>query len=338
MARAYASLADGGYRLDSSLFGNEPLTVTAITHPNGSTVRDLTVPVSVPGLAGGNAAIEDQMLQGVVSYGTGVAAQIPGWQIAGKTGTTENYGDAWFVGFTPDLVTAVWVGYPNKLVPMLTEFHGKPVEGGTYPALIWKAYMQQALAYLHKSPTAFPTATIPSSTAVDVTFGDAYDNASLALDNGHCHISALIDFFVGSAPTKVANCLPNAVEVPDVRGSTLAAAESRLNGQPLVSQLRYRPATAGERLDLVVDQVPRAGVLSAYDKVTLVLPRPLHGVVPNLVGLPLARAQAALSRLEMQLQRSGPRSGHVVSQNPPAGVAAWPRMRELVRLGPGTGG
>ena len=42
------------------------------------------------------------MLQGVVQYGTGTAAQLPGWQVAGKTGTTENYGDAWFVGFTPD--------------------------------------------------------------------------------------------------------------------------------------------------------------------------------------------------------------------------------------------
>ena len=41
----------------------------------------------------------------------------------------------------PQLVTAVWVGYPNKLVPMLTVFHGQPVEGGTYPALIWKAFM-----------------------------------------------------------------------------------------------------------------------------------------------------------------------------------------------------
>ncbi len=163
MARAYASLADGGYRLDSSIFGNEPLAVDSITFPNGRTERDLTVPSPVPGLAPttpgatGNAAIEDQMLQGVVSYGTGVAAQIPGWQIAGKTGTTENYGDAWFVGFTPDLVTAVWVGYPNKLIPMLTEFHGTTVEGGTFPALIWKAYMEKAFAYLHLTPTSFPS-------------------------------------------------------------------------------------------------------------------------------------------------------------------------------------
>ena len=71
----------------------------------------------------------------------------PGYPVAGKTGTTENYGDAWFVGYTPDLVTAVWVGYPDELRPMLTEYHGRPVAGGTYPALIWKAFMEKALPY-----------------------------------------------------------------------------------------------------------------------------------------------------------------------------------------------
>ena len=79
------------------------------------------------------------------SYGTGKAARCPGRQVAGKTGTTENYGDAWFVGYTPQLVAAVWVGYPDKLVPMTTEFHGHPVAGGTFPALIWKAFMTKAL-------------------------------------------------------------------------------------------------------------------------------------------------------------------------------------------------
>ena len=50
----------------------------------------------------------------------------PGREVAGKTGTTENYGDAWFVGYTPQLVAAVWVGYPDKLVPMTDQFHGQP--------------------------------------------------------------------------------------------------------------------------------------------------------------------------------------------------------------------
>ena len=54
--------------------------------------------------------------------------------MAGKTGTTSDYGDAWFVGWTPEITTAVWVGFPNKLIPMTTLFDGQPVEGGTYPA------------------------------------------------------------------------------------------------------------------------------------------------------------------------------------------------------------
>ena len=74
----------------------------------------------------------------VVSQGTGVRAALgDGVFAAGKTGTTENSGDAWFVGFTQRMTVAVWVGYPNKLKPMLTEFQGGPVEGGTFPAIIW---------------------------------------------------------------------------------------------------------------------------------------------------------------------------------------------------------
>ena len=62
------------------------------------------------------AQIAQQLLGGVVSSGTGKAAQI-GEFAAGKTGTTENYGDAWFVGFNKELTVAVWVGYPDRLDP-----------------------------------------------------------------------------------------------------------------------------------------------------------------------------------------------------------------------------
>jgi penicillin-binding protein 1A len=74
--------------------------------------------------------------------------------VAGKTGTTNNYGDAWFVGWTPQITTAVWVGFPNKLVPMTTLYNGGPVEGGTYPALIWHAFMTSALQILASEQTA----------------------------------------------------------------------------------------------------------------------------------------------------------------------------------------
>ena len=89
-------------------------------------------------------------------------ARLLRWPAAGKTGTTENYGDAWFVGYTPEPVTAVWVGYPNRLQPMLTEFRGEAVAGGTFPAPVWKSFMERALPYIDAQPShSSPRRTCP---------------------------------------------------------------------------------------------------------------------------------------------------------------------------------
>jgi penicillin-binding protein 1A len=91
----------------------------------------------------------ESILASVVEAGTAVRAD-PGEEFAaGKTGTTENYGDAWFVGWTEDYTVAVWVGYPDKVRPMRPpnfSFNGEPVAGGTYPAVIWGSFVQKALA------------------------------------------------------------------------------------------------------------------------------------------------------------------------------------------------
>ena len=100
-----------------------------------TTTRILPAPV---------AQTETGMLETVLQYGTGKAASI-GQFAAGKTGTTSNYGDAWFVGWDSKYTVAVWVGYPEKLVPMTTDFDGGPVLGGTFPALIWHNFMTSAL-------------------------------------------------------------------------------------------------------------------------------------------------------------------------------------------------
>ena len=81
------------------------------------------------------------MLGLVVSSGTGKAAQVGDEFIWGKTGTTENYGDAWFVGGNDDMTVAIWVGYADKLQPMEYEHAGGPVAGGTYPAEIFHDFM-----------------------------------------------------------------------------------------------------------------------------------------------------------------------------------------------------
>jgi penicillin-binding protein 1A len=90
---------------------------------------------------------------------------VPNIVIAGKTGTTENYGDAWFVGWTPDYTIAIWVGYPDKLVPMKTEFNGEPVAGGTFPASIFRTFVQ-AILRLHppKQPKPQDIPIVPSGT------------------------------------------------------------------------------------------------------------------------------------------------------------------------------
>jgi penicillin-binding protein 1A len=90
------------------------------------------------------AATETSVLETVLQYGTARSAAI-GQFAAGKTGTTSNYGDAWFVGWDSKYTVAVWVGYPNSLVPMTTQFDGGPVLGGTFPALIWHDFMISAL-------------------------------------------------------------------------------------------------------------------------------------------------------------------------------------------------
>ena len=83
-----------------------------------------------------------RVLEKNVQGGTGTSANI-GCPAAGKTGTTDNFADAWFVGYTPHLSTSVWVGYPNSRVEM-TNVHGISVAGGTFPAEIWHDYMNIA--------------------------------------------------------------------------------------------------------------------------------------------------------------------------------------------------
>jgi penicillin-binding protein 1A len=95
------------------------------------------------------AATVQSILSTVVTIGSGKRAAVPGTIVAGKTGTTENYGDAWFVGWTPEYTVAVWVGYPDSvksMAPPTFDFAGEPVAGGTFPSAIWSTFMRSALA------------------------------------------------------------------------------------------------------------------------------------------------------------------------------------------------
>ncbi|MDX6503246.1 MAG: penicillin-binding protein, partial [Gaiellaceae bacterium] len=227
----------------------------------------------VPVLSSENAAIVGQLLQEVVQSGTGTHAQLPDRPVAGKTGTTENYGDAWFVGYTPQLAVAVWVGYPNKLVPMLTEYHGKAVAGGTFPADIFKRFMGKAFPYLGKtepegnwSPASLPSPSYGYASPKLVTFRDG----KWLLDNGNCRSTESILYFSGYGPSRTAPCKPNEVDVVDVIGARRGDAIARLLQQPLKARVLYRVAP-GRKPGYVIAQTPRGGTLSSWQTVTLVV-------------------------------------------------------------------
>ncbi|HZU73662.1 MAG TPA: transglycosylase domain-containing protein [Acidimicrobiales bacterium] len=156
MAAAYATLADDGVY-------HAPHLVTEVDRPDGSVLfrpspaGTQVVPVQV-------ARQVTAVLQQVVATGTGTAAGVDGRQVAGKTGTTADYADAWFVGYTPQLATAVWMGDPAAETPM-TDVGGISVAGGTYPARMWSAFMTRALAPLPAATFTGPDPTqIPGGT------------------------------------------------------------------------------------------------------------------------------------------------------------------------------
>jgi penicillin-binding protein 1A len=139
MAKAYETLAHGGERVSGTLapFNGAPVTFTKVKGPGVDDQNHVRTKRVVPD---GAAQQATSILQSVVTSGTGRSAQI-GEFAAGKTGTTENYQDAWFVGFNDLVTVAVWVGYPEGSKPMETEYHGQPVAGGTFPAEIWHDFM-----------------------------------------------------------------------------------------------------------------------------------------------------------------------------------------------------
>jgi penicillin-binding protein 1A len=142
MADAYLTLAHGGSRISGSLaaYDGGPVGFTKVEgagiHGENHSRANRVVPAPV-------AAQVTQILQTVISTGTGKSAQT-GDFAAGKTGTTENYQDAWFVGWDHDITVAVWVGYPQGAKPMETEYRGQPVAGGTFPAEIWRDFILSA--------------------------------------------------------------------------------------------------------------------------------------------------------------------------------------------------
>jgi penicillin-binding protein 1A len=187
MSDAYATMADGGVH-------RAPTIISKVVFPDGS-VDNLGAPAGNRVFSDGEAYAADQVLETVITEGTGTAANY-GCQAAGKTGTTSNFTDAWFVGYTSKLSTAVWVGYPNDTASMADGY------GGTLAAPIWHDFMLKAsdgycgdfaeptdpwqgVPYIgaHSSvptvTTTTPTTTSPTTTSTTPTTTNQYNNPTL---------------------------------------------------------------------------------------------------------------------------------------------------------------
>jgi penicillin-binding protein 1A len=163
-AYAYSTIGNDGNRVSGTLApepGDSPVSYTRVTDQEGHTIR-----------GGDNNSLHEQaisestakeaksILETVVQQGTGTHANTGASGLWGKTGTTEESGDAWFCGGSEELTACVWVGYADTVTPMTTLYNGGPVQGGTYPAEIWASVIsawegiRDELAAEHKSKSS----------------------------------------------------------------------------------------------------------------------------------------------------------------------------------------
>jgi penicillin-binding protein 1A len=235
MAAAYAALAAGGIY-------TQPYLVASVKDASGRVILS-NEPAPQRVVTEAVATVATDLLRGVVTRGTGRRANI-GRPQAGKTGTSSNYHDAWYVGYTPDFAAAVWVGVPTGQVSM-TRRNGfrLTVTGGTFPALIWSRLARVVLAS-HR-PVAFPAL----DTALVEVEVDAKQGCLAAEWTPSAHREKR-RYLAGSQPTKVcARPSPTPepvptqlVAVPDLVGSDEAAALTALRAVGLFAEVEVAPS------------------------------------------------------------------------------------------------
>ena len=170
MTDVYATFASGGIH-------HAPQAFESVRGPTGHLIAKLST--SGKRVLGPNVAAQlTYALQGVIQHGTGTAANI-GRPAAGKTGTAENFQDAWFCGYVPQLATCVWVGYPRGEIPLQNVEGLAQVFGGSLPAEIWHDFMGPAVANLPVQN--FPT---PVFTGTPITGDGTYSYSQYPSSSG----------------------------------------------------------------------------------------------------------------------------------------------------------
>ena len=319
MAHAYETFAEGGRKVFNPKLGAPDEGPTGIAQINCPNCRHKTI-VDKPDykriLPPEVAATVQQILTGPVRFGTATAAALSGVVVAGKTGTTSNYGDAWFVGWTPQMTTAVWVGYPNGLVSMANDFRGGPVEGGTYPAIIWHNFMAQALQILasespaKKSPNGTTTTGTTGSTLTPVgpvVRLDLGDHDAQCDDPGRAAVAAPPE--PATAPAR-----PGRVTAARAARRAVAAVEPR-------AAAVARPVAAAE---------PRAAAVAPP---VVAAARPAVAVAPAAVPVVAARAAPGSAAAAARLLPASARDRTRVLAHRPRQEAAARRAEAPRQLG-----
>lgn len=178
LASAYTAFANGGRMV-------EPIFITKIEDAAGNLI-EATELITTEVMSPQTAYLVTSMLEGVVQNGTGKKVKVLNRPVAGKTGTTDDQHDAWFVGFTPDLLTAVWVGYDDH-----TRTMGSTGTGGRVAAPLWLSFMKEAL-------DGRPLADFHMPEGIDVVNVDPETGLRARANNANAYLEY---FKHGTAPT-----------------------------------------------------------------------------------------------------------------------------------------
>jgi penicillin-binding protein 1A len=267
MASAYQTLANDGKHC-------EPYTVAKVADAQGVVYRHK--PSCKQVVSPEIAHLVTAMLQGVVSGGTGTAAALGSWPVAGKTGTTQDYTNAWFVGFTRQVSTAVWVGFPGTPDPLSLYFGGS-VFGGTLAAPIWHDYMLKIMAGMPAE--SFPAPPAPESGSVPDMVGLRSERAQNVL--AAANFTPRVEMVASAQPKgtvlaqtpgggasaelgslvtiEVSSGVPTKVKVPDVLGMSRSDAKAALEAAGFVVEIVEKHVSDPEHVDVVLAQDPSAG-------------------------------------------------------------------------------
>ena len=172
MASAYAAFSNGGYKVS-------PHGINRIQTRNGRTIYEYREPEGGRPQVINNPPLSEmvRMMRQVIASGTGHAAALPGYDVAGKTGTASDFKDAWFVGYTGGFTAAVWTGKDDNK-PM------RHVTGGQTPAAIWRAFMSAALPRLKVGPIPAGAAGPATSPLGNDPIGALIDETGQLFGNG----------------------------------------------------------------------------------------------------------------------------------------------------------